>query len=104
MNTNSNFKGGTNNGGRSQAIRIKPDYASAHNSLGHAYGESGMHKEAIESCKQALRLGPDYADAHYNLGIAYVDINDRDSALEQYEILKSLDTERANKLFNVINK
>jgi hypothetical protein len=31
-------------------------------------------------------------------------INDRDSALDQYKILKKLDTELANKLFDEINK
>jgi tetratricopeptide (TPR) repeat protein len=57
MNTNSNFKGGTNNGVRS--IRIDPDYAKAHNNLGNAYGKSGKYKEAIKSFKQAIRLDPD---------------------------------------------
>ena len=45
---------------------------------------------------------PDYAEAHYGLGVVYVAIKDRDSALEQYKILKKLDTELANELFNVI--
>ncbi len=62
------------------------------------------HKNTIESYKQALRIDPDDAEVHDNLGYAYVDINDRDSALEQYEILKSLDTEMANELLKVINE
>ncbi len=83
------------------------------------YGGSGKHKEAfeaikramrinpvdaeaIEAYKQAVRIAPDYAPAHYYLGRAYVDLNDRDSALEQCEILKSIDPEMANKLFNEI--
>jgi hypothetical protein len=44
------------------------------------------------------------AKAYFGLGAAYVLSNDKDSALEQYKILKSLDSERANKLFNLINK
>jgi hypothetical protein len=38
------------------------------------------------------------------LGCVYVVIKDRDSALEQYEILKTLDSERANILLKVINE
>jgi len=36
--------------------------------------------------------------------ITYLLLKDKDSALEQYKILKSLDTELTNKLFNLINK
>jgi tetratricopeptide (TPR) repeat protein len=63
-----------------------------------------MYKEAIEAYKQAIRTNPDDADAHYNLGLTYAFLNDGDSALEHYEILKSLDSERANELYNMIYK
>jgi hypothetical protein len=43
-------------------------------------------------------------EAHYNLGVAYINLKDRGSAMEQYKILKKLDTELANKLFNNIYK
>ena len=42
------------------------------------------------------------ADAHGNLGGAYLQSNDRDSAIDQYKILKKLDTKRANELFDLI--
>ena len=61
-------------------------------------------EEAIEFFKQAIRLNPNYVDAHFMLGLAYLLLNDRGSALEQYKILKSLDTELANELFNKIYK
>jgi tetratricopeptide (TPR) repeat protein len=61
-----------------------------------------MYREAIESYKQAIRIKPDDAEAHYGLGIAYIILNDRGSTLEEYRKLKSLDSERANKLFNLI--
>jgi tetratricopeptide (TPR) repeat protein len=64
----------------------------------------GKWKKAIESYKQVIRIDPDFALAHHNLGLASLALNDRDSALEQYEILKNLDTEMANKLFNAIYK
>ena len=88
-----------------QAARKNPDDAEAHSNLGFAYGNLGMYNEAIDSYMQAIRIDPDYAKAHYNLGVVYVvSLNDRGSALEQYEILKSLGPELANKLFNLIYK
>jgi len=86
-----------------QAIRIEPDHAIAHNNLGAAYGASGMYGEAIAAFKQAIRIKPDY-DAHLGLGFACLKLNDRGSALEQYKILKDLDAEAANKLFDLIYK
>ena len=84
-----------------RAMRINPDHALAHSNLGVAYFNLGMHKEAIESYKQAIRINPDDTNAHASLGDVYVLLNDRDSALEQYKILKSLDSELANKLFEL---
>ncbi len=48
--------------------------------------------DVIEAYKQAIKIDPDYADAHCGLFLAYAFSNDRDSALEQYEILKNLDS------------
>ncbi len=87
-----------------QAIRLDPDYADAHDSLGYAYLNLGKFQEAIESCKQAISIDPDFVYAHSNLGLAYHYSNDRNSALEQYKILKELDTELANELFDEINE
>ena len=84
------------------AIRIKPDLAVAYNNLGLAYARLGMYRESIEVCKQAIRLKPDLAEAHYNLGLVYLLLGDKGFALDEYKILKDLDPERANKLFNLI--
>ncbi len=88
-----------------QAIRINPDYAKAHFGLGLFYGKLGRYTEAIESYKQAIRIKPDYVEAHFNLGVAYLLIlGDRGSALDEYKILKDLDKDLANRLFNLIYK
>lgn len=58
----------------------------------------------MEACKQAIRIKPDYAEAHLGLGAIYLLLNDSGSALEEYKILKNLDPQSADKLFNSIYK
>ena len=87
-----------------QAIRIKPDDADAHYNLGVAYVKVGRSQDAIEAYKQAVRIKPDDAEAHNNLGVAYLATGDKSAALEEYKILKTLDAEKANELFKLINK
>jgi len=86
------------------AIRNNPDSADAYYHLGDSYVDSGMYKKAIKSYKQAIRIKPDFAEVHYCLGFVYMIFSDRGSALEEYKILKNLDTYQAEKLFNLIYK
>ena len=85
-----------------QAIRIDPDYANAHGNLGATYGQLGFYKDAIEAFKQAIRINPDYAKAHFGLGLAYLMVGDKSSALNEYKILKELDIDLANELFDLV--
>jgi len=85
-----------------EAIRIQFDYAEAHLDLGAAYFYESRLEEAVVSYQQAIRLKPSLAEAHLNLGMAYLRLGDRGSAIEEYRILKDLDKELANRLFNLI--
>ncbi len=87
-----------------QAIRIKPDYAEALNNLGIAYGALGRYMEAIDSLRKAIKIKPDNANTHLALGFIYLLNEDKDSAMEEYKILKTLNAEIADKLFNRINQ
>jgi tetratricopeptide (TPR) repeat protein len=85
-----------------QAIRIDPDDAIAHCNLGAAYGRLGFYKDAIEAYIQAIHIDPDYTMAHYGLGLMYLITGDRNLALNEYKILKNLDIDLANRLFDFI--
>ena len=52
------------------AIKIKPDFAAAHNNLGIALVAEGKNEEAISHYKMAIKLKPDYAAAQKNLEMA----------------------------------
>ncbi len=60
------------------------------------------YTKAIEAYTRVIRINPDYAEAHYSLGVAYLLIRDRDSAINEYKILKELDIDLANELFDLI--
>ena len=68
-----------------QALKIKPDYAEAHNNMGNALQDKGELDAAIESCKQALKIKSDYAAAHYNIGNALKDKGELDAAIDSYK-------------------
>lgn len=62
------------------------------------------YQEAVDAFKQAIEINPDDAKLHYFIGNVYILLNDKDSALKKYEILKYLDTQLANELFQKIIK
>jgi tetratricopeptide (TPR) repeat protein len=87
-------------------IAIKANISSlktrAYLQIGFCYGMLEAHTKEIEVYIQAIRIDPDYAIAYYNLGAAYLQIGDRNSALSEYRILKRLDVNLADKLFEFI--
>jgi hypothetical protein len=85
-----------------QAIRIDPEDARGYRNLGFTYNSLGLYKDAIEAFKQAIRINPEYANAHFGLGFSYFLIGDKSSALDEYKILKELDIDKANELFDII--
>jgi tetratricopeptide (TPR) repeat protein len=85
-----------------QAIRLEYDYAEAHLNLGAAYNQMGRYEEAIDSFKRALVLKPLMPEGHLNLGMTYLKMGNKGSAIEEYKILKDLDKEMANRLFDLI--
>src|SRR5437667_311576 len=86
-----------------QAVHLKPDDAEAYYNLGVANGQLGHWHAAVAALQQAIHLKSNDAEAHLNLGVAYLILGDRDSALEEYKILKTLDQNLANDLVGFIS-
>ena len=85
-----------------RSIKIKPDFAPGYFFLGLSNDRIYKHKVVRKCYQKAISIDPNYARAHYKLGATYRHLNDRGSAMEQYKILKKLNTRLANDLFNVI--
>src|SRR5262249_20618886 len=54
-----------------EAIRLKPDFADAYNTLGSALFKAQQFDQAIAVYKKTLALTPTDAETHNNLGLAY---------------------------------
>jgi len=69
-----------------EALRLRPDYAGAHNNLGTVLYAQGRAAEAVTQYKEALRLMPNYAEIRYNIAVALLSIPGRSNeAAEQLE-------------------
>lgn len=82
---------------------LKPADAKVSNYLGETYIELNRFNEAVEILNQAINIDPDMGRARYNLGRAYIKLGDRDLAIAQYNILRTVESDWADKLYNVIN-
>jgi len=66
------------------ALLLSPDFAEAHNNLGHALLDLGRFDDAAASCRRAVDLKPRYAEAHDNLGSAQLALGHLDDARASY--------------------
>ena len=67
-----------------EALRLKPDFAEAYNSLGLVLKEQGRRTEALRNFQEALRLKPNYVEAHANMGLALKDDGQLAEAMTHY--------------------
>ncbi len=87
-----------------QVTRLLPDDPVAYSMLGGSYLKTGRYVLAREAFTQAIRIKPDFPGAHYGLGQTYLSLGDKASALDEYRILKSMNSDAANSLFDLIYK
>ena len=85
-----------------QAIRLNPEYAQAHRGLGMVFAKQSRFQEAIAALKQAALLNPGDAALSYSLARMYLRVGDRDAAVKQYQILRTLSAEKAAQLYKLM--
>jgi tetratricopeptide (TPR) repeat protein len=65
-----------------EAIRLRPDFAAAHNNMGLVLAQSDDDEKAIPQFREAIRINPNYADAHANLGATLMPTDVEEAILE----------------------
>lgn len=85
-----------------QAVSIDPKFFEWHCLVGEAYAESGRLWDAVEAFGRAFRPRPDDTGAHLKLGLAYVAVNDWNAALDELQMLRTLDEVAASQFFDKI--
>ncbi len=77
------------------ALRLKPDYAEAHNNLGNTLLELGEVPEAAAHFEQALRFQPNSAPVHYNMAGALLRQGKLSEAIGHWEQALRIDPDYA---------
>ena len=67
------------------ALRLKPDFAEAHQRLANSLQSLGDNEAALEHCRRALELRPDYSEAHCSMGIVLESLDRPNEALASYD-------------------
>ena len=83
-----------------QAIRLKPDFASAYYNRGIAKKELGQYIAAIADYTETIRLKPDHASAYYNRGITKRKLEQYDAAIADYTEAIRLRPDHASAYYN----
>ena len=90
--------------GLKEAIKTNPNDTTQYSELGDLYSYLEYNEDAITSYQQAIHIEPSIAETHYKLAIVYLKTDNKDSAWEEYKILKSLDEELAKELFDLLKQ
>lgn len=86
-----------------QFTRENPEYSDGYYLLGGAYFALARDDEAINAYNRCLELAPRFARARYALGLTYlIGKKDKVRAREQYNLLRPIDANLAEKLREAI--
>jgi len=84
-----------------ETIRLRPDYAEAHQLLGAALVEQGRFEEACKHFREVQRINPDDAHAHHMVGAVLSELGRYDEALVHYREAARLKPDDANTHYNL---
>ena len=82
-----------------RASDLEPDNPAIHYDVGILHERLDQPGEAARAYIRAIRLNPRMVPAHFNLGMVYLGQGNTRRTLGQYEILKELDDDAADILF-----
>ena len=83
-----------------EAVRLRPDFATAHNNIGLVLAQSDKDDAAVAEFKEAIRIRPDFAEAHANLGATLIP-TDAEQAIAELEKAVSLSPASVKAQFNL---
>ena len=66
-------------------MKIKPNYAIAHNNLSNALRKIGKVEDAISHYRQAIELNPNFLEARVNLGMMLGGLGRTEEAIIHYQ-------------------
>ncbi len=90
-----------------QALSAKPESMLAgqiHSKIGSIYFNRGNYEQARDAFKEAIEAAPAFDPVRFQLGRTYLLLGDKDSAIEQYRILREKDPRSAELLLKEINE
>ena len=85
-------------------VALTPERYVTYANLAFAYSKTGRYEEAVQAYRESIKLKPDFPDVHYSLGETYVLMKNREEALKEWEALRLLDKNLAQKLKNLIGR
>jgi Tfp pilus assembly protein PilF len=85
-----------------EALRVDPAHEEALFGLAMSYLRLDKRSVALAAFEKVVEINPSHAEAHYFLGVIYEARGSIGDAWEEYNILKTLDEELAEKLYHVI--
>jgi len=86
-----------------RARKLKPEIPATWHNLGHFYLETGRYDDAVKNLEKALQLRSDLPDALHSLGLAHLKLGNTTAALAQCELLRALDSAKAQDLRDQIS-
>jgi tetratricopeptide (TPR) repeat protein len=85
-----------------KASALSPNNAGIHFDVGLAYRSKNLPEKELQAYTRAIRANPRMVSAHYHLGLLFLGQGNRKLALQQYEVLKTLDIASAERFFRMI--
>ena len=83
-----------------QALKLDPKSALAHNNRGNIYRDQGYLRQALADYNYALEIDPQYALAHYNRGIVHYSLDKPERALADFTRVLEIDPQYVLAYYN----